>query len=138
MQWSRKTLPSMQTARRSNLAHVRPAEKRLEALCPTALTNRRSTRHCSTYARIGHVGRYRVQRARVPARRHPGGDRGQRVLVQRVGGRRPLEARQRDSRLSELTKQIADADGSSTCRPPSVTWLVRHSLARAIAVPTST
>ena len=47
-------------------------------------------------AQLGHVGRYRVQRARVPARRHPGGDRGQRVLVQRVGGRRPLEARQRD------------------------------------------
>ena len=44
---------------------------------------------------LPHVGRYRVQRARVPARRHPGGDRGQRVLVERVGGRRPLEAHQR-------------------------------------------
>ena len=46
-----------------------------------------------------HLGRYRVQRARVTARRHPSGDRGQRVLVQRVGRCRPLEARQRDFTL---------------------------------------
>ena len=72
----------------------RPAKKRLEALCRQ---RHEPPRHGAARRRpLGHVGRNRVQRARVPARRYPGGDRGQRVLVQRVGGRRPLEARQRD------------------------------------------
>ena len=70
----------------------RPAEKRLQALCRQ---RHEPPRHRAARRRpLGHVGRHRVQRARVPARRHPGDDRGQRVLVQRVGGRRPLEARQ--------------------------------------------
>ena len=70
----------------------RPAKKRLEALCRQ---RHEPPRHRAARRRpLGHVGRHRVQRARVPARRHPGDDRGQRVLVQRVGGRRPLEARQ--------------------------------------------
>ena len=75
----------------------RPAEKRLEAL----FRQRHEPPQHGTARRrpLGHLGRYRVQRARVPARRHPGGDRGQCVLVQRVGGRRPLEARQRDFAL---------------------------------------
>ena len=75
----------------------RPAKKRLEALCRQ---RHEPPRHGAARRRpLGHVGRHRVQRARVPARRYPGGDRGQRMLVQRVGGRRPLEARQRDFAL---------------------------------------
>ena len=71
----------------------RLAEKRLEALRRQRHepARNRAARRCP----LGHVRRYRVQRVGIPARRHPGGDRGQRVLVQRVGGRRPLEAHQR-------------------------------------------
>ena len=82
----------MQTTRRSS-SPQRPAEKRLEAL---RRQRHEPPRNCAARRRpLGHVDRHRVQRARVPARRHPGGDRGQRVLVQRVRDRCPLEAHQR-------------------------------------------
>ena len=71
----------------------RPAEKR-----PQALGRQRHEPPRHRAARrppLRHLGRRRVQGARIPPRRDPGGDRGQRVLVQRVGGRRPSKARQR-------------------------------------------
>ena len=41
---------------------------------------------------LGHVRQHWVQRARVPPQRHPGRDRGQRVLVQRGGLPRPIRS----------------------------------------------
>ena len=83
----------MQTTRKVQLAQ-RPAEKRLEA---PGRQRHEPPRHRATRCRpLRHPGRHRVQGARVPARRHPGSNCGQRVFVHRVGGRRPLEAHQRD------------------------------------------
>ena len=72
----------------------RPAGKRLEA---SRRQRHEPPRHRATRCRpLRHVSRHRVQGARVPAHRHPGGDRGRGVFVHRIGGRRPLEAHQLD------------------------------------------
>ena len=95
----------------------RPPEKR-----PPALGRRRHEppRHRATRrSPLRHPVRQRVQRARIPPRRHARRDRCQRALVQRIGGRRPLEARQR-----QLAVGVPHARrGTATWRLPSVTSL---------------
>ena len=69
----------------------RPAEKRLQALCRQ---RHEPPRHRAARRRLSVTSAGTGSNVRVPVCRHPGGGRGQRVLVQRVGGRRPLETRQ--------------------------------------------
>ena len=93
----------------------RPGEKRMQAL---GRQRHEPPRHRAARRRpLVHRGRHRVQRARVPPRRHPGGDRASVCSSGSGAAHWKLASGTSPSALRTRSR------GTSTCRPPSVTWL---------------